>query len=216
VGGYDAPPTIRSGLVFRLSVAFPRWHLTSISPQLLPFAENLPYPAIDYITLNPLGYPRELAQILFALVFPLVLQHLDKKLDLVNVVNKLRFFSHAVLILLPNFAYLLAIQTAVELTQQVRADVVHSVGLPPALLRLAHIIYWCDISDKGLGHVMDKGHATTFEYVEVVGNGFGGHHSENTHAVHVVGDGFALDAKSVPSCALGRLQALQEVEEGDG
>ncbi len=40
--------------------------------------------------------------------------------------------------------------------------------------------------------------------------------AHHAHAVHVVGDGFAIDAETAPAFAFCGLQALKEVEEGNG
>lgn len=64
---------------------------------------------------------------------------------------------------------------------------------------------------------MDNSHATAFENVKLGAERRGRHQGENAHAVHVVGNRFAVrDAKTAPSCALGRLEALEEVEERNG
>ena len=47
----------------------------------------------------------------------------------------------------------------------------------------------------------------------------GREHRHDGHAVHVVGDGFARrgqDVEAAPAFAFGRLEALEEVEEGEG
>jgi len=64
---------------------------------------------------------------------------------------------------------------------------------------------------------VDEGHAAAFQDIEGRCERGGRHHGEDGHAVHVVRNGLAIgDAEAVPASALGGLQTLQEVEEGNG
>lgn len=52
--------------------------------------------------------------------------------------------------------------------------------------------------------------------VEAGGEGGRGQHGQDGHAVHVVGDGFAVvDFEAAPAFAFGGLEALEQVEEGE-
>ena len=53
--------------------------------------------------------------------------------------------------------------------------------------------------------------------VEFGSQGGGSEHGDYGHAVHVVGDGFAVEeAHAPPAFAFGGFEAREEVEEGDG
>lgn len=43
-----------------------------------------------------------------------------------------------------------------------------------------------------------------------------GKHRHDRHAIHVVGDRFAIDSEAAPALALGSLEAFEQVKEGDG
>ena len=63
---------------------------------------------------------------------------------------------------------------------------------------------------------MHERHARAAREVELGGEGGGAEEGYQSHAVHVVADGFAVvEAEAAPAFALGGLEALEEVEEGD-
>lgn len=63
---------------------------------------------------------------------------------------------------------------------------------------------------------MDQRHAAAAQDVELAAYRRGRHHGQDAHAVHVVGDALAVvDAEAAPTGALGGLEALEKVEEGD-
>jgi hypothetical protein len=149
-------------------------------------------------------------------VFPLVLHHLQDQLDLVDVVNEVAFQCHAILVLLPYLPQFLTVETSIELAKQVCADVVHSLGFPPVFLRFGYVVHGRNVAHKSLSHIMDERHLCASQDIELRGDRLGGHHGEDTHAVHVVGDGFSIvDSKSDPARSFGGLQSLKEVEERD-
>ena len=64
---------------------------------------------------------------------------------------------------------------------------------------------------------MHERHLRAVRDVETRSEGGGSEHSDNGHAVHVVGYGFAgCDVEAAPAFALRGFKALEEVEEGDG
>jgi hypothetical protein len=64
---------------------------------------------------------------------------------------------------------------------------------------------------------VDQGHAAAPQNIQLRAYGLWRHHGEDAHAVHVVGDALAvLDAEAAPTCALGGLEALEQVEKGNG
>jgi len=63
---------------------------------------------------------------------------------------------------------------------------------------------------------VNQSHAGASCYVELGGEGGWTEHGDDGHAVHMVGDGFAMvDAEATPAFALGCFEALEEVEEGE-
>ena len=195
--------------VLGLCVGAPATRLAGLLPQVLPLAEDGGRPLFDLRALDLLGDPGELAQIGFALLAPLVLEHLQQQLHLVDVVHEQALRRLAVLVLLPDVPDVLAVQPAVELAEQVGADVVHGLGFAAALLFLSDGVDGGDVADQRLGHVVDQGHAAAPQDVQLGAHRLGRQHGEDAHAVHVVGDALAVvDAEAAPARALGGLEAL--------
>jgi len=63
---------------------------------------------------------------------------------------------------------------------------------------------------------VDQRHFCAAGDIEFAGDGGRAEEGDDGHAVHVVGDGFAVvDAEATPAFAFGCLEALEEVEEGE-
>lgn len=185
------------------------------SPTLRALCKNLLSPYLDLRQLHLAGDPRKLRQV--DLVNALVLHHLEEQLHLVNIVHKLRFERDIILILLEHALDLVGRQRAAgDRAQQCLGDIVHNFGLATRLLGLGHIVDRGDIADEGFGHVVHQSHLGAVRDVEFGCQLGRGKHRHDRHAVHVVGDGFAIDAEAAPAFTLCGLQALKEVEEGNG
>lgn len=204
-------------VVLGLRICSPTRRLPLTLPHVPPLDEDLPRPGLDLLTLDLLCNPRELAQIPLTPTCTLILDHLQQQLHLVDIMYEEALFGHTILVLLPYRSYVCTIQSTVEIAKQVGTNVVHCLGFTSTLLFLGHMVYGGDVTDQRFSHVVDERHATAFQYVESRGKRSGSHHGEDGHAVHVVGNGLAIvNAEAAPASALGSLEALEQVEEGDG
>lgn len=159
----------------------------------------------------------ELLEIHLAAELALILDRLEEHLDLVDVMHEAGLDCLVVLVLAPETADLLRWGAAVVRAQQLAADVpLDRVGLAPGLLGLGDAVDGGDVADERLGQVVDERELGAPVQVEPVGEAAGREHGDDGHAVHVVGDGLAGgDAEAAPSLALGGLEPVEQVEEGD-
>lgn len=103
-----------------------------------------------------------------------------------------------------------------DVAEEGLGQVIHCVGFTSALFCFADAVDGRDVSDEGLGHVVDQSHADAAGGVDFGGEGRRAEEGDDGHAVHVVGDGFAVvDVEAAPALAFGGLEALEEVEEGE-
>lgn len=177
--------------------------------------DDLLGPDLDLRQLDTSGDSLKLGKI--NLVAALVLDHLEQKFHLINIVDKLGFECDVILIFLEHIPDILGGQgRAGNIAQQGGDDVVHGIRLATSLLGLGNMqIDRRDIADQRLGHIVNERHLGAVGDVELGGQLLRGKHRHDRHAVHVVRDRLAIDSKAAPAFALGRLKALNQVEEGN-